>query len=77
MIKLLLLFCFFIYVAVSATSYGLVAGNQADWWQLVTYLWVFFWPIVILLGLLYYSPLVFFAVLAASIGGWLVWRRHA
>jgi MFS superfamily sulfate permease-like transporter len=76
MIKVLLLFCFFIYVAISATSYSLVAGGQADWWQLVTYLWVFFWPVVILLGLLYYNPLAFLAVLVASIGGWLVWRKR-
>jgi hypothetical protein len=53
----LLLLILFIDVAIGATSYWLVAGSQTDWSQLVTYVWILFWPFVILLGLIYYSPI--------------------
>jgi hypothetical protein len=73
MFKGLLLFSFFVYVAIGATSYGLIAGSQADWSQLVTYVWTLFWPFVILLGLFYYSPFIFLAILAAAI---IAWQLH-
>jgi hypothetical protein len=73
MFKGLLLFSFFVYVAIGAASYGLIAGSQADWSQLVTYVWTLFWPFVILLGFFYYSPFIFLAILAAAI---IAWQLH-
>jgi hypothetical protein len=72
----LLILIFFIDVAIGATSYCLVAGSQPDWSQLVTYVWILFWPFLMLLGLLYYSPITFLAVFAAAIlGSWMA-RRY-
>jgi hypothetical protein len=71
----LLLLIFFIDVAIGATSYCLVAGSQTDWSQLVAYVWILFWPFVILLGLFYYSPITFLAVFVAVIFGWRMARR--
>ena len=73
----LLLLIFFIDVAVGATSYWLVAGSQTDWSQLITYIWILFWPFVMLLGLFYYSPITFLAVFVVVILGWWMARRHA
>jgi len=73
----LLLLIFSIDVAVGATSYWLVAGSQTDWSQLVTYVWILFWPFVMLLGLFYYSPITFLAVFVVVILGWWMARRYA
>ena len=73
----LLLLIFSIDVAVGATSYWLVAGSQTDWSQLITYIWILFWPFVMLLGLFYYSPITFLAVFVVVILGWWMARRYA
>jgi hypothetical protein len=72
----LLLFIFFIDVALGVTSYWLVAGSQTDWSQFVTYVWILLWPFVILLGIIYYSPITFLAVFVAVILGWRIARRY-
>ena len=74
--RLLLLSCIMIYVAIGVASYALAAGSEANWSQLVTYIWSFFWPSVILLGLLYYRPLPFVAVFAAILLFWRVMPRR-
>lgn len=67
---------FVIYAAIGVMSYLLIAGAQTNWWQLVTYVWIFFWPFVILLGLLYYRPVLFLVVLATfMVGLWMARRR--
>lgn len=77
MSKTLLLVSFvIIYVGIGATSYSLIAGSQADWWQLVSYIWVLFWPFVILLGFLYYRPLLFLAALAMAFISWRIVQRR-
>jgi MFS superfamily sulfate permease-like transporter len=75
MSTLRLLLIFFIDVAIGVTSYCLVAGGQTDWSQLITYVWILFWPFVILLGLFYYSPITFLAVFVTVIFGWRIARR--
>ena len=73
----LLLLILFIDVTVGATTYCLVAGSQTDWSQLITYIWILFWPFVMLLGLFYYSPITFLAVFVVVILGWWMARRYA
>lgn len=77
MFRVLFSLCFIIWVGIGVASYWVAAGTQADWSQLVTYIWVFFWPFVILLTLIYYSPFAFLAVAAAIFFGWFVVRRCA
>lgn len=77
MVGAILSLLFFIYVAIGATSYWFIAGSRADWWHLVTYIWTFFWPFVILLGAIYYSPVIVLAVIAAIIISWWFARRLA
>ena len=74
MFKALMVLFFIIYVAIGVTSYALIAGTRADWWQFVTYVWIFFWPVVLGLGLFYYSTIPFLIVLAALVIG--TWKRR-
>lgn len=67
MIGAILSLLFFIYLSIGATSYWLIAGSRADWSHLVTYIWIFFWPLVILLGAIYYSPVTILALIAVII----------
>lgn len=76
MVGAILSLFFFIYAAIGATSYWLIAGSRADWSHLVTYVWTFFWPFVILLGALYYSPGTVLTIIAAMVVvGWWFARR--
>jgi hypothetical protein len=77
MVGAILSLFFFIYVAIGATSYWLIAGSRADWSHFVTYVWTFFWPFVILLGAIYYSPVILPAIIAAIIISWWFARRPA
>jgi hypothetical protein len=74
--KLLLVSFAAFYLGVGTVSYLLIAGSQADWWQLVTYVWVLFWPFVILLGFLYFRPLLVLAALAIAFISWRMARRR-
>lgn len=76
MLRTLLLVCCLGWLGIGVASYLAMAGAQADWSQLVTYIWVLFWPFVLLLGLLYYSPIAFLAVVAAVVVGRRIVRRR-
>jgi hypothetical protein len=79
MLKTLALLSFVVYLGIGVASYWMTAGAEADWDQLVTYLWVCFWPFVIVLILLYFRPLIFLVLAAAIFIGWPIarqfWRR--
>ncbi len=64
-----------VYLGIGVVSYWISAGAEADWNQLVTYIWVCFWPFVIVLTLLYFRPFVFLALAAAIFFGWSAVRR--
>ena len=78
---LLILFIIAIDVAVGTISYSLIAAAQANWWQLITYIWIFFWPVVALLGALRYfwqlwqqaSAAISFGEKRPSLNCFLVW----
>jgi hypothetical protein len=78
MLRALVFSCCLLYLGIGVSSYWVAAGTQADWWQLVTYVWVFLWPFVILLTLFYYNPVAFLAAAAAAVAifrGWTLARR--
>jgi hypothetical protein len=77
MYKALSLLGFVIYVAVGVISYLLMAGTQTDWSQLVTYIWILFWPFIIFLALFYYRPVIILIVVTALIVGLRIARRRA
>lgn len=73
--KMLLLFGFIINVAIGVTSYVVIAGTQTNWSEFVTYIWIFFWPIVVQLVLLYYRPIPELMMVSLAIIGVRMVRR--
>lgn len=76
MLRALLLVCCVGWLGIGVASYVAMAGAQTDWSQLVTYIWLLFWPCVLLLGAFYESPVAFLMVAAAVIVGWRIVRRR-